>query len=113
SSKHRLLATVAHELGHFEVQLTVGIYEMDEHNTPGVGAVLRAAGLRSIPEAHCYLTVHDERFDFTGLPPGPISPFHALLSEHLVLPADLHEAKLRLHKQAISAWATVERISAE
>jgi hypothetical protein len=37
-----------------EVQLTVGIYEISEENTPGVGTVLNAASLTSIPEAHCY-----------------------------------------------------------
>jgi hypothetical protein len=52
SAKHRLLAAVAHECGHPEVQLTIGIYEMCEENTPGVGAVLRNAALSSIPEAH-------------------------------------------------------------
>src|SRR5271155_4617837 len=50
SSKHRLLAEVAQEFRHFEVTLVVGIYEMSEDNTPGVGVVLDAARLDSIPE---------------------------------------------------------------
>jgi hypothetical protein len=57
SSKHQLLTAVARECSHSEVQLTVGIYEMSEENTPGVGAVLDAALVPSIPEAHCYRTV--------------------------------------------------------
>ena len=48
SAKHQLLATVAQDCGHSEVQLTVGIYEMSEENTPGVGAVLSTASLKSI-----------------------------------------------------------------
>jgi hypothetical protein len=47
SAKHQLLAAVAQDCGHSEVQLTVGIYEMSEDNTPGVGTVLNAASLNS------------------------------------------------------------------
>jgi hypothetical protein len=42
SLSHQLLAAVAQDCGHSEVQLTVGIYEMSEENTPGVGTVLNA-----------------------------------------------------------------------
>jgi hypothetical protein len=113
SSKHQLLAAVAHECGHLDVQLAVGIYEMSEENTPGVGAVLRPAALSSIPEAHCYLTVRGERFDFTGLSAGESSPFDALLAEHVVSPADLPEAKGRFHRDAILTWAHARGIPAE
>jgi hypothetical protein len=105
SAKHRLLAAVAHECGHPEVQLTIGIYEMCEENTPGVGAVLRNAALSSIPEAHCYLTVDGERFDYTGIPSGSVSPFDSLVEEHFVAPADLLQLKERFHRKAIAAWA--------
>jgi hypothetical protein len=74
SAKHQLLAIIAQDCGHSEVQLTVGIYEMSEEHTPGVGAVLNAASLASIPEAHCYLSIESERFDFTGLSAGRASP---------------------------------------
>jgi hypothetical protein len=111
SSKHQLLAAVAHECGHVEVQLVVGIYEMSEHNTPGVGPVLGAASLSSIPEAHCYLVVAGERLDFTGLRSGSSSPFDALLTEHVVLPADLPEAKGNLHRRAITTWSDALGIS--
>jgi hypothetical protein len=56
SSKHRFLAIVARECGHTEVTLTLGLYQMSERNTPGVGPILAGARLASIPEAHCYLS---------------------------------------------------------
>ena len=105
SSKHRLLAEVAHECGHSEIQLAVGIYEMCEANTPGVGEVLAAHGVASIPEAHCYLVAHGTRFDFTGLSAGRSSPFDVLLEEHIVLPEYLGMSKSRLHERALGAWA--------
>lgn len=112
SSKHQLLARVAHECGHPEVLLTVGIYEMSEKNTPGVGSVLRAASLNNIPEAHCYLKVGDTRLDFTGLSAGTTSPFEVLISEHTVPPVELTQAKSKLHQEAISTWAKTTGFSA-
>jgi hypothetical protein len=105
SSKHRLLAEVAQEFQHFEVSLVVGIYDMSENNTPGVGVVLDTARLDSIPEAHCYLKVDGSRFDFTGLPVGLKSPFESLVSETVVSPVQLVEAKKRLHIEILQAWA--------
>lgn len=105
SAKHRLLAAVAHDCGRFDIELVVGIYGMSEENTPGVGAVLGVAGLRFIPEAHCYLRVGGRRYDFTGLRSGSASPFDALLSELVVSPATLPEEKARLHHAAVRAWS--------
>jgi len=113
SAKHRLLAAVAQDCGHSEVQLTVGIYEMSEENTPGVGAVLNAAGLTSIPETHCYLSIEGKRFDFTGLAAGSSSPIAALLAEHRVSPTNLLDIKVKLHKDAITVWAKDRGISKE
>src|SRR5690242_11985172 len=44
STKHALLAKLAIEQ-QLEVDLTLGIYEMSESNTPGVGAVLDKYGM--------------------------------------------------------------------
>jgi hypothetical protein len=113
SAKHQLLAAVAQDCGHSEVQLTVGIYEMSEENTPGVGTVLNAASFTSIPEAHCYLSIEGERFDFTGLLAGSLSPFAALLAEYTVSPTNLSHVKAELHHEAIVAWASDHGISKE
>ena len=107
SAKHQFLAAVAQECSHSEVQLVVGIYEMSEDNTPGVGTVLNAASLTSIPEAHCYLSIKRERFDFTELPAGSLSPFAALLSEYTESPMNLPQVKVALHKEAIAVWASL------
>jgi hypothetical protein len=113
SAKHRFLATVAQDCGHSEVRLTVGIYEMSEENTPGVGRVLSTASLTSIPEAHCYLSIAGDRYDFTGLSTGSSSPFAALLAEYTVSPTNLPQIKVELHKRAIAAWARERGITNE
>jgi hypothetical protein len=106
SSKHRFLARLAHECGRLDVLLTIGLYEMSERNTPGVGAVLAAAGVDVIPEAHCYLTYEGQRYDFTGLVAGQLSPFDSLMDERSVTPDDLPAVKLKYHQEAIARWAT-------
>lgn len=49
------------------VRLMIGIYLMNEDNTPGVGKVLERYGLKEIPEAHCYLRFEGQYLDFTRL----------------------------------------------
>jgi hypothetical protein len=51
TTKHATLTELAREQ-RIDVQLVLGIYEMNERNTPGVGRVLGAYGLSCIPEAH-------------------------------------------------------------
>jgi hypothetical protein len=84
---------------------------MSEDNTPGEGAVLNAASLTSIPEAHCYLSIEGERFDFTGLPAGSASPFAALLAEYPVSPTNLSQIKAQRHQASIAARASDHGIS--
>jgi hypothetical protein len=103
SSKHRFLAALAHECGRTEVHLMVGLYEMSEANTPGVGPAL--GELSAIPEAHCYLMFEGIRFDFTGLTAGVASPFDSLIEERVVSEGGLPSQKLIYHRQVIDAWA--------
>lgn len=111
SSKHRLLAEVAHACGHDEVGLGIGLYEMNAHNSPGVGPVLQAAGLDSIIDTRCHLTVGAHRFDFSGLGAGEASPFDALLAEHRVQPTELSVTNDRLLREALASWASTRGIT--
>ena len=79
---------------------------MSEANTPGVWAVLQRASISSIPEAHCYLMVEQERFDFTGLPLGNESPFMSVFEEHVVPLQMLGQSKTGLHIHALEVWAS-------
>ena len=110
SAKHRFLAALAHECGHLEVQLMIGLYEMSERNTPGVGAAL--GQLSAIPEAHCYLMYGGNRLDFTGVAAGASSPFESLIEERPVSPSDLPSTKLAYHRRAIDAWARARGMDA-
>jgi len=110
SLKHRFLAALAHECGYTDVKLTLGLYEMSDKNTPGVGRVLDAAGIDAIPEAHCYLTYQGRRFDFTGLTPGHASPFDSLIEERNVSPSELTSVKVAFHRDALAQWAKLHHV---
>src|SRR5580698_2486991 len=64
STKHALLRRLAIEQN-LDIALVLGIYEMSEQNTPGVGDALAKYGLAMLPEAHCYLRMAGKRIDVT------------------------------------------------
>lgn len=105
SSKHQLLAALARECDQRDVALMIGLYRMSERTNPGIGAILAAAGLDEILEAHCYLTYQAHRFDFTGLSSGVQSPFEVLMDERAVVPEELPAVKVPYHREALTRWA--------
>ena len=102
TTKHAALAELAREQG-IEVQLMLGIYEMSEGNTPGVGRVLSARGLSYIPEAHCYLRCQGERIDMTGVPAGA-TPIERFLHEEPITVDQIGAYKNDLHRRFLSDW---------
>jgi hypothetical protein len=64
STKHALIRRLAMEQD-LDIALVLGMYEMTEQNTPGIGNVLRKYGLAMLPEAHCHLRTSGKRIDLT------------------------------------------------
>ncbi len=102
TTKHATLAALAREQG-IDVQLMLGIYEMSERNTPGVGPVLRAHGLAYILEAHCYLRYEGERVDLTGVPTGA-EPIERFLHEEPITIEQIGAYKNDLHRAFLREW---------
>ena len=102
TTKHALLTELAAEHG-VDVRLTLGIYEMSERNTPGVGAILDPHHLAFIPEAHCYLTYAGRRIDITRTVAGA-SPIDTLLHEERITPAQIGDYKITLHRRFLADW---------
>ena len=103
STKHALLAELARENG-WRVALVMGVYEMDEANTPGVGAVLKPNGLRSVPDAHCYLAYEGARVDLTRRE-GEAEQIQRFLHEEEIEPYQIGEYKVEAHKRFVRRWA--------
>jgi hypothetical protein len=102
TTKHALLAELAREQG-IDVQLTLGIYEMSDRNTPGVGPVLSKYGLECIPEAHCYLRYQGTLIDIIGVAVGaePIGPF---LHEEPITIEQIGAYKVDCHRRFLGDW---------
>lgn len=103
STKHALLAAIAQEQD-LAVMLTLGIYDMHELNTPGVGAVLARYNLASLPEAHCYLTYKGQRIDITRSGAEPAEPIAQFLYEEAIVPEQIGDFKVSLHRQFMQTW---------
>ncbi len=103
STKHALLAELARENGR-RVSLVLGIYEMDEANTPGVGAVLEEHDLPSVPEAHCYLAYEGKRVDVTREAEAA-EPIAGFLREEEIEPRQIGEYKVEAHRGFVHRWA--------
>ena len=103
SSKHALISALAQEQG-LDVRLILGIYEMDDANTPGVGAVLNAADIPAIPEAHCWLEYDGTPVDLTST--GAQSQFQKRVFIHKeeIAPEQTGAYKGRAHKDFLSIW---------
>jgi hypothetical protein len=104
STKHALLHRLATEQN-VDVALVIGIYEMHQRNTPGVGPILRKYGLVAVPEAHCYLRFRGDRIDVTreidADPPEAIAQF---LHEEDIAPEQIGDYKTTLHQQFLQRW---------
>ena len=107
SSKHALLAQLAQELGLTEISLVIGIYNMTEQNTPGVGHILEKHGLGYLPEAHCYLKTGDERFDFTRSGCSSLDDSDVVF-EVTISPLEIGIIKENTHKAYLQRWRNTQ-----
>ena len=108
--KHALLAQLAREQG-VDIALTIGMYQMTERNTPGVGSVLEHYNLPYIPEAHCYLTYNGIRIDVTRSGVTPVEPITDFLYEETITPEHIGAYKIALHQRVLRDWVAGSRVS--
>ncbi len=85
------------------IRLMLGIYEMSERNTPGVGRVLEKYGLASVPEAHCYLMYRNDRIDITRAVDGA-EPIAKFLHEEVISPDQIADYKVSVHHHFLRNW---------
>lgn len=102
STKHAFLAAAAAETG-LPVALCLGLYEMDERNTPGVGRALEAGGLACVPEAHCYVRFRGLRVDLTRARVEATERIH-FLAEEQIEPDQIGDYKVAWHRRHLRAW---------
>ncbi len=104
STKHAVLAALALENNFKGLKLVIGIYQMNEKNTPGVGGILRKNKLDFMPEAHTYLVFENKRIDITREVETEESPFVSLLLEKEIRPNQISDFKVELHHDFLRKW---------
>ena len=104
STKHAALAQLAIENDFNDLKLVLGIYQMNEANTPGVGSVLQAHQMEYVPEAHVYLKFENDRIDITRTVESEASAFDVLLLEKEIQPDQIGKFKVALHRDFLNQW---------
>lgn len=110
STKHAFLKQLAIESQQETVQLFIGIYQMNEANTKGVGKVLDNYNLDYIPEAHTYLKINGNLLDITRTTANEISFVDSLLVEKEILPHQIANYKVDFHQNFLKQWIENERL---
>ncbi|WP_442267428.1 hypothetical protein ACSIGC_07065 [Tenacibaculum sp. ZS6-P6] len=110
SSKHALLKALADVNQIPNVSLILGIYKMNHKNTPGIGNVLAENNLDFVPEAHCYLSIQEKRFDFTSSSSSITRIENDILSEIEITPNQVAEYKVQFHKEYMKNWVKKNNI---
>lgn len=104
SSKHALLKIVADFNAITHVQLFVGIYKMNQVNTPKLANLLMENNVDYIPEAHCYLKIHNQVMDITSNGSSTYFFYNDLIKEIEILPEQVADFKVTFHKKFIKDW---------
>jgi hypothetical protein len=110
SSKHALIKKLADLNKLTGVKLIMGIYKMNQVNTPKIGNILLEHGLQYIPEAHCYLMLNNNRVDLTAADSDIDNLVPDILEEVEIQPEDVNEFKVAYHRQFLKLWIEREQV---
>lgn len=104
SSKHALLAELALENGHPEVELIAGIFLMSGETHAKLTTFFEKKPYASLPECHCYLHFKGERFDFTDTSDTLERIAPKLVREQRIDPNQVSDWKIVIHKDYLQRW---------
>ena len=104
SSKHALLKSIADLNNVPNIDLVIGIYRMNEFNTPKIGTELTNNSIEYIPEAHCYLKINGNRIDLTAKKSEFKKIEKDIIQEKEIEPKQVAEFKVDYHKEFIKSW---------
>ncbi|WP_300664669.1 hypothetical protein [Fluviicola sp.] len=104
SSKHALLAELALENGHPEIELIAGIFLMNGETHAKLNDFFENKPYTSLPECHCYLRLKGERFDFTDTSDALERIAPKLVREQRIDPNQVSDWKIVIHKDYLQRW---------
>ncbi|MBW3518637.1 hypothetical protein [Flavobacterium sp. NKUCC04_CG] len=104
STKHSTLRKLALENNKPEIKLILGIFKMDANYAPKIKKTLEVNYLNYIPEAHNYLKIGSDYFDFTNLNSSYSEVENLLLIETEIEFDEINHQKIQKHKEFLSNW---------
>lgn len=104
---HALLAQLAAEHG-VPVRLMLGVYEINEANTPAAGDVPRRFGMMAVLDADCHLSYGGERLLLT---PGVSMEHRVLLHEEPTTPEQIGAYKLAVYQRHLWDWCLARNVT--
>lgn len=111
SSKHAFLKSIA-DLNHIpDIKLILGMYKMNQANTPKIGNALSSHNVDYIPEAHCYLKIDNRTVDITTEASQFDTIKNDILQEKEITPEQVVEYKVKYHKSFIKKWIKGQNIT--
>jgi hypothetical protein len=111
SSKHAMLRKIAENNQISGVELILGMYKMNHHNTPKIGSTMSDFGLEYIPEAHCYLKFNGIRFDLTAVDASFEAIQKDILEEIVIAPEQVTSFKVAYHQNYLKKWMAENAVS--
>ena len=106
SSKHAFLKDFADKNEIKNVKLYIGIFKMNEVNTPKLGDLLSKNNINYIPEAHCYLKINQIAVDATTSDSFYDKIKHDIMEEIEIIPNQVSDFKVEYHKSFLKKWIT-------
>ena len=104
SSKHAFLKDFADNNGIENVKLFIGIFKMNEANTPKLGNLLSNNNIEYIPEAHCYLKINQVPVDVTTVDSFYDKIKQDIIEEIEITPNQVSDFKVEYHKAFLKKW---------
>lgn len=104
SSKHALLKSIADLNNIPNIDLVIGIYRMNQLNTPKIGTELTDNSIEFIPEAHCYLRINGIRTDLTTRKSEFQKIEKEIIQEKEIEPEQVAKFKVDYHKGFVKNW---------
>ena len=104
SSKHAFLKDFADKNEIENVKLYIGIFKMNETNTPKLGDLLSNNKIKYIPEAHCYLKINQVPVDVTTVDSFYDKIKQDIVEEIEITPNQVSDFKVSYHKAFLKNW---------
>lgn len=104
SSKHAFLKDYADKNNISNVKLFIGIFKMNQINTPKITSILQENKIDYIPEAHCYLKINKIPLDATTIDSFYDKIKYDIIEEIEIEPYQVSEFKVKYHQEYLKKW---------